>query len=243
MVGTLWLFSEGPMQLLVIEDNARIATLLQRGFAEQGHVVSICASGIEGERIAATGAWDVIVLDVGLPDRSGIHVCKNLRQSGVTTPILMLTVLATTGDKVRGFDAGADDYLTKPFEFEELTARLNALQRRGRSGDAAVLKYGDLEVDLASRTAARAGRRLALTRREFDLLTLFMRNPQRVLSRETIGTAVWDQNFDPRSNVVDVYVCTLRRKINEAATHALIRTIIGCGYALDEAAETEHDEP
>lgn len=230
------------MQLLVIEDNARIASLLQRGFAEHGHVVNICASGIEGERIAATGAWDVIVLDVGLPDRSGIHVCKNLRQSGVTTPILMLTVLASTGDKVRGLDAGADDYLTKPFEFEELSARLHALQRRGRVSEAAVLKYQDLEVDVARRVATRGGRRLALTRREFDLLTLFMRNPQRVLSRETIGTAVWDHNFDPRSNVVDVYVCTLRRKINEGASKGLIRTIIGCGYALDDAAAAEHEE-
>jgi DNA-binding response OmpR family regulator len=232
------------MQLLVIEDNDRIASLLQRGFTEQGHAVSVCASGIEGERMAATGAWDVIVLDVGLPDRSGINVCRNLRQSGVTTPILMLTVLASTGDKVRGLDAGADDYLTKPFEFEELTARLHALQRRGRVGDAATLKYDDLEIDLSRRTVTRGGQRLTLTRREFDLLTLFMRNPQRVLSRDSIGTAVWDHNFDPRSNVVDVYVCTLRRKINEQAKKPLIRTIIGCGYALDDApGGAERDQP
>lgn len=227
------------MKVLVIEDNSKIASLLQRGLSEAGHTAEVCNTGLEGQRLAQTGVFDAIVLDIGLPDRDGLKICRDLRHLGVSTPLLMLTVLSGVCDKVRGLDAGADDYLTKPFDIQELLARLKALKRRRHSSGDAVLKHADLVLDLAQRTVKRGRTSIQLTRREFDLLTLFMRNPRRVLSREIIGTGVWDHNFDQSSNVIDVFIHSLRRKINIGRSRPLIHSVQGVGYILEAPSPEE----
>jgi two-component system, OmpR family, copper resistance phosphate regulon response regulator CusR len=220
------------MQLLVIEDNPKMAGFVQQGFAEMGYGVEAAHSGHQGEEMAASKAYDAIILDVMLPDQDGVQVCRNLRRRGVKTPILMLTALATTADKVTGLDAGADDYLTKPFEFDELVARIRALLRRGQAQEASVLKFEDIEMDLAARKVTRASEKVKLTAKEFALLEYFLRNPDRVLSRTAIAEHVWDINFDPDSNVIDVYVSMLRRKIDKGFARPLIHTVVGTGYVL-----------
>lgn len=220
------------MRLLVIEDNAKMSSLLLQGLTEQGHAVDLAATGFDGEHMGATQTYDLIILDVMLPDQDGTLVCKNLRRRKVQTPILMLTALSTTSDKVMGLDAGADDYLTKPFEFAELVARVRALLRRGQSGEAAVLTFEDLELDLTKRKVTRGGQRIKLTAKEFALLEYFMRNPNRVLTRTLIAEHVWDMNFDHDSNVIDVYVSMVRRKVDKGFERPLIHTVIGAGYAL-----------
>ena len=189
-------------------------------------------SGREGEELAAGHPYDAVVLDVMLPDLDGLQICANLRRQRVATPILMLTALSTTGDKVKGLDAGADDYLTKPFELEELLARLRALLRRGKGQGATRLKFADLKLDLLTRRVTRSGMQIKLSSREFALLEYFMRNPDRVLSRTAIAEHVWDMNFDSDSNVIDVYVSMLRRKMDRGFEQRLIHTIIGSGYVL-----------
>ncbi|HOB75568.1 MAG TPA: response regulator transcription factor [Phycisphaerae bacterium] len=220
------------MRVLVIEDNPKIASLIEEGFKAQGYAVDKVESGHEGENKAAEQHYDTIILDIMLPDQDGVQVCRNLRRRGVSTPVLMLTALSTTLDKVAGLDAGADDYLTKPFEFDELLARVRALLRRGEAQEAAVLRFEDLEMDLVHRTVTRAGQKIKLTTKEFALLEYLMRNPERVLSRASIGEHVWDMDFDNDSNVIDVYISMLRRKIDRAFSHPLIHTVIGTGYVL-----------
>jgi len=220
------------MRLLVIEDNPKIAGFIRQGLTEQGHAVDVADRGHEGEEMAAAEPYDAIVLDLMLPDQDGVQVCRNLRRRGLNTPILMLTSLSTTADKVTGLDAGADDYLTKPFEFEELSARLRSLLRRGQAQEASVLRFEDLEMDLLSRKVTRGGRKIRLTAKEFALLEYLMRKPNRVLSRTMIGEHVWDMNFDGESNVIDVYVSMLRRKIDKGFDKPLIHTVIGSGYVL-----------
>lgn len=220
------------MRLLVIEDNPKIAGFIRQGLTEQGHAVDVADRGHEGEEMAAAESYDAIVLDIMLPDQDGVQVCKNLRRRGLKTPILMLTSLSTTADKVTGLDAGADDYLTKPFEFEELSARLRSLLRRGQAQEASVLRFEDIEIDLLSRKVTRAGQKIRLTTKEFALLEYFMRKPNRVLSRTVIGEHVWDMNFDSDSNVIDVYVSMLRRKVDKGFDKPLIHTVIGSGYVL-----------
>ncbi len=224
------------MQILVIEDNPRMARFIRQGLREQGYGVDVSPSARDGEERAAREPYDGIILDVMLPDADGIEVCRNLRRRGVTTPILMLTALSTTIDKVAGLDAGADDYLTKPFEFDELVARVRALLRRGQAQEAAVLKFEDVEVNLTTRKVSRGGERIRLTPREFALLEYFMRNPGRILSRTAIGEHVWDMYFDADSNVIDVYVSMLRRKIDKGFEKPLIHTVIGAGYMLSAEA-------
>lgn len=222
------------MRLLVIEDNPKMAAFITQGLAEQGYGVDAATDGYDGENRAAEGDYDAIILDVMLPDQDGLQVCKNLRRRGVKTPVLMLTALATTADKVTGLDAGADDYLTKPFEFDELVARVRALLRRGQAAEANVLRYGDLEMDLLSRKVTRGDEKIRLTAKEFALLEYFMRYPDRALSRTAIGEHVWDMNFDPDSNVIDVYVSMLRRKVDRGFDRPLLHTVIGVGYMLSE---------
>lgn len=222
------------MRLLVIEDNPKIAGFIRQGLTEQGHIIDVAERGHDGEEMAASERYDAIVLDVMLPDQDGIQVCKNLRRRGIKAPILILTSLATTADKVTGLDAGADDYLTKPFEFVELAARLRALLRRGQAQESAVLRFADIEMDLTRRKVTRGGAVIKLTAKEFALLEYFLRNPNRVLSRTAIGEHVWDMNFDSDSNVIDVYVSMLRRKIDKDFETRLIHTIIGSGYVLTE---------
>lgn len=220
------------MRLLLVEDNSKMAQIILRGLIETGYAVDVSDNGHEGEQMAASQSYDLVILDVMLPGQEGIQVCANMRRRKIKTPVLMLTALATTADKVKGLDAGADDYLTKPFEFDELLARIRALLRRGEAKEAGQLKFADLEIDLASHTVSRAGRRIRLTGKEFALLEYFMRNPNRVLTRTSIGEHVWDMNFDGDSNVIDVYVSMLRRKIDRGFDRRLLHTVIGAGYCL-----------
>lgn len=218
------------MQVLVIEDDASIAGVVRQGLSELGHDVDVAHDGGEGERFAREGDYDAIVLDLLLPGRSGIDVCRDLRRDGVTAPILMLTALSSTGDKVAGLEAGADDYLVKPFELEELVARLRALHRRVRGAEGSELRYDDLEISLLKRQVTRAGRRIRLTAREFSLLEYFMRHADRVLTRSAIGQAVWGTDLQYGGNVIEVYVSALRRKIDRGFARPLIHTLIGVGY-------------
>ena len=227
------------MRLLVIEDNPKMAALIQKGLTEQGYAVDVAHSGHDGEFMAAGEVYDAVILDLMLPDQDGLIVCRNLRRRGVHTPILMLTALSTTQDKVTGLDAGADDYLAKPFEFDELVARIRALLRRGQAREASALKFEDIELDLLKRTVTRAGQKIKLTAKEFALLEYFLRNPNRVLSRTAIGEHVWDMNFEPESNVIDVYVSMLRRRIDKGYDRQLIHTMIGAGYMLSTEPPTE----
>lgn len=218
------------MRVLIIEDNPKMATALQRGLREHGYAADICNSGLDGEEMAANDHYDVVLLDLMLPDRDGVQVCRNLRRRGAKTRIVMLTALSGTHDKVEGLDAGADDYLPKPFELDELLARMRAVVRRGEASEARFIRLEDLELDLYSRQAVRGGEKIELSNREFAMLEFLMRNPNRVLSRAQIGENVWDMNFEPTSNIVDVYISSLRKKIDRGHPRELIHTIKGAGY-------------
>lgn len=218
------------MRILVIEDNPKMAAAIERGLRENGYAVDVAHTGFEGEDVASTGAYDLVLLDLMLPDRDGVEVCRALRRRKVNTPVLMLTALSGTDDKVAGLDAGADDYLGKPFEFEELLARIRALLRRGEASEGRVLKYDDLELDLYTRKAKRDELEFELSNREYTLLEYLMRNPNRVLSRSQIAEKVWDMNFEPGSNVIDVYVSALRKKIDRGFERPLLHTVKGAGY-------------
>lgn len=220
------------MRVLVIEDDATIAGFVRQGLTELGYVVDVAGDGEHGATLARTGQHNLIILDVMLPGHSGVEVCRALRQEGLRTPILMLTALSSTGDKVAGLEAGADDYLVKPFEFDELAARLKALLRRGQAAEASVLRMADLELDLTKRQVMRGGKKIRLTAREFALLEYLLRHPNRVLTRTAIGQAVWDMDFAYGGNVIEVYISTLRRKIDRGFEPPLIHTVIGTGYML-----------
>ena len=220
------------MRLLVIEDDPTIAGFVRQGLEELGYVIDVAGDGRAGAAQATSGEYDLIILDIMLPGQSGIEVCRHLRQGGVATPILMLTALSSTGNKVEGLQSGADDYLVKPFDFEELAARVQALLRRGQATEASVLRFEDLEVDLLKRQVRRAGNKIHLTAKEFALLEYFLRRPNRVLTRTNIGQQVWDMNFEYSGNVIEVYVSTLRRKIDKGYDKPLIHTVIGAGYML-----------
>ncbi len=228
------------MRILIVEDNPKMATSVQKALQEHGFAVDVSLSGFEGEETAASGQYDVILLDRMLPDRDGKEVCRNLRRRKVATPVIMLTALGSTDEKVTGLDAGADDYLTKPFEFDELLARIRALLRRGEATESRHLKLNDLELDLYTRHAKRGTTQMELSNKEFALLEYLMRNPNRVLTRSQIGEKVWDMNFEPGSNVIDVYIAALRKKIDRGFDQPLIHTLKGAGYrfgVLDEPAE------
>lgn len=218
------------MRVLVIEDNPKMALSIQSAIQEAGHAVEISHSGFEGEDLAAGSPFDVIILDLMLPDRDGVEVCRNLRRRKVDTPIIMLTALGAVEDKIRGLDAGADDYLSKPFRFEELLARVRAVLRRGEATEGKVLRCDDLELDLYTRRAKRGDKFWDLSAREFSVLEYLMRSQNRVLSRSQIGERVWELDFEPTSNVVDVYISALRRKIDLNAARPLIHTIKNAGY-------------
>ncbi|MFN5944149.1 MAG: response regulator transcription factor [Phycisphaerae bacterium] len=218
------------MRALVIEDNPKMAEAIQRGLRENGYAVDVSHTGFEGEDIGALGNYDIILLDLMLPDRDGIEVCRNLRRRCVKSAILMLTALSSTQDKVAGLDAGADDYLPKPFEFEELLARIRALLRRGEASEGRFLECDGLKLDLYTRAVDRKGKKVELSNKEFALLEYLMRNPNRVLSRAQIAEKVWDMNFDHSSNVIDVYVSGLRKKVDRGFERELIHTMKGAGY-------------
>ena len=218
------------MRVLIVEDDAELARILADGFAEH-HVDSVLAADVEaGRQRAVLGAHDVIVLDVMLPGGSGFDLCAALRGRGLTTPILMLTARDAVDDRVRGLEAGADDYLTKPFAFRELLARVKALARRRPAIAPAVHRVADLEVDLASRRVTRSGRSITLTAKEFALLEFFVAHAGAVVDRAAITAHVWDENHDPFTNVLEVLIRRLRRKIDDAYDPKLIHTLRGAGY-------------
>ncbi len=220
------------MRLLVIEDEQKVANFIKQGLEEEGYAVDHAADGASGLQMALEGLHDVIVLDVMLPKLDGLSVLQQLRQETITTPVLLLTVRATIEDKVLGLDAGADDYLTKPFAFEEFVARVRALLRRRAETAPPVLRVADLTLDPARRVVSRGDQKIELTPREFALLDYFMRNPDRVLTRTMIANRVWDYSFDAATNVIDVYVNYLRKKIDTGHEPKLLHTVRGVGYVL-----------
>ena len=225
------------MRILVVEDQAKVAQFVKKGLSEVGYAVDVAETGAAAEAFVVENEYDLIVLDVMLPGQNGIDTARHLRADGYTGPILMLTALSTTKDKVNGLDAGADDYLTKPYSFDELLARVRALLRRQNpraSGQSSVLRYADLELDLLTRKAKRSQQEISLTAKEFSLLEYLLRNAERPLSRVQIAEHVWDVNFDTESNVIDVYINLLRKKIDNPFPQKLIQTVVGMGYVLRE---------
>jgi len=220
------------MRILVVEDEKKVAGFIRQGLEEEGYVVDIATDGEEGLAMALDRIHDLIILDIGLPKKDGLQVLKELQKQSVLSPVLLLTVRATIEDKVLGLDSGADDYLPKPFAFEELVARVRALLRRRPDIGPSLLKYADLTLDPARRAVFRGTEKIELTAKEFSLLEYFMRNPERVLTRTMILDHVWDYAFDPMTNVVDVYVNYLRNKIDVAPNPRLIHTVRGAGYVL-----------
>ncbi|HVA25284.1 MAG TPA: response regulator transcription factor [Chloroflexota bacterium] len=220
--------------ILVIEDDPRVARLVQRALVEDGYRVELAYDGHEGEAKANQLAPEVIVLDVMLPGQDGIAVCRHLRDRGVRTPVLMLTARDAIPDRVRGLDAGADDYLTKPFALDELLARIRALLRRPGSleGGAEVLQVGDLKLNLDSHEATRADQPIELTTKEYRLLAYLMRHAGRILTRGQIVDQVWGYDTSVKSNIVEIYICYLRDKIDRGFPRPLIRTVRGAGYML-----------
>ena len=221
------------MRILVVEDERKVATFIRQGLEEEGHAVEVAADGDAAlERVADGPPFDLVVLDVMLPKRDGLQVLRALRASRMQAPVLLLTARDAVTDKVAGLDAGADDYLVKPFAFEELLARVRALLRRGHGGAAPVLRLADLSLDPATRIVTRGRRRISLTAREYALLEYLLRNAGRVLTRPMITQHVWGMDFDPESNIVDVYVGYLRRKIDADGETRLVQTVRGAGYSL-----------
>ncbi len=223
------------MDVLLVEDDARVARLIERVLVEADHRVDVAYDGRTGLSQAAAGAYDLIVLDVLLPQMDGLEVCRRLRQRQVRTPILMLTARDTVPDRVRGLDAGADDYLIKPFALEELLARVRVFERRtGEEAGDETLHVGDLTLDLARHEARRAGRTVELTAKEFQLLAYLMRAPGRVLTKDQITDHVWGYDSEATSNVVEIYIHYLRDKIDRGFPRPLIRTVRGVGYTIKE---------
>jgi DNA-binding response OmpR family regulator len=220
------------MRLLVVEDEKKVASFLKRGLEEAGHVVDVAYTGADGEYLASLNAYDVLVLDCMLPDKDGRQVCRELRGKGNTTPVLLLTARDTDADVVIGFDSGADQYLTKPFDFDVLLARIRALGRRQKPSQLRELVVADLQLSPTSRRVQRAGRDIQVTTKEYVLLELLVRRAGQVISRTEIMEQVWDMHHDPTTNTVDVLIKHLRDKIDRDFEPKLIQTIRNVGYTL-----------
>jgi DNA-binding response OmpR family regulator len=220
------------VRILLVEDETEAATMLARGLRERSYAVDVAADGNEALQAAADNNYDLVILDVSLPGRSGLAVCRQLRADDAVMPILMLTARGTLGDRVSGLDAGADDYLVKPFELEELLARMRALLRRGPALQPAVLTVGDLAIDTRAQSVTRGGRTVDLTAKEFALLEFLARRSGQVVGRTDIAEHVWDASFDAFSNRIEVYIQRLRRKLDDGPGPRLIHTRRGVGYAL-----------
>jgi two-component system, OmpR family, copper resistance phosphate regulon response regulator CusR len=221
-------------RILVIEDEQKMSGLIQQSLIDQGHIVDAAFHPRKAQELVETTPYDLLLMDVMLPDLDGKELSRVIRARGFSGHILMLTALSTTHDKIQGLDAGADDYLTKPFELDELLARVRALLRR-RSEQLTTLTHNGLVMDLIARTVTREGVAIDLTTREFALLELFLKNAGVVLDRNTIAQQVWGSSFDPESNVIDVYVNHLRKKMDRGFTQKMIKTIVGHGYILSKS--------
>ncbi|GAB3636214.1 response regulator transcription factor [Hymenobacter arcticus] len=223
-------------KILLVEDEPKVSAFIRRGLEEEGYEVAVAYDGTFGQRLALEQEFDLLILDVILPGQSGLEVLKAVRAHNQELPILMLTALGTTQDKLLGFDGGADDYLVKPFDFVELLARVRALTRRRgqRAAKSNQLVLSDLTVDTAAKTVVRAGQPIKLTAREFNLLELLLRHQGRVLSRGEIAEHTWEDSVDAGSNVIDVYVNYLRNKVDKGFAKKLIHTVVGMGYVLRE---------
>lgn len=222
-------------QVCLIEDEQKVAAFICKGLEEEGYIVKTAGDGSAAQQLLQGEKFDLLILDVMLPDTSGIELCRRIREKDGATPILMLTALNQVHDKVSGLKAGADDYLVKPFHFSELLARIEALLRRNKNKeDEHLLVFDDLKLDTWSKTAERGGKQIALTAKEYTLLELFMRNPNKILSREYIAGKVWEIGFDTGTNFIDVYVNYLRKKIEKDFGSKLIHTVIGMGYILKQ---------
>jgi two-component system copper resistance phosphate regulon response regulator CusR len=226
------------MKILVVEDDRKVAGFVEQGLKEEGYVVDVARDGEEATMLAHINDYDAVLLDVVLPKKNGFQIAAELRREGRNTPILMLTSRDAPEDVVRGLDAGADDYLSKPFRFDELLARIRALHRRGGAERLDVLRYGAVTLDRLRHVATVDGRPLDLTPKEFQLLEFFLLHAEEVVRRTTLLEKVWDMHFDPESNVVDVHVGNLRRKLNRAAGEPLLATIRGVGFSLRHGGGT-----
>ncbi len=223
---------EGHVRVLVVEDEPGVSSFIRQGLTEAGYAVDIAADGEEGVAYALAAEYDLMVVDIMLPKRDGLSLLREIRSEGVKTPVLLLTARDAIDDRVKGLDAGADDYLVKPFAFQELLARIRALLRRPPLQTGSILRASDLEMDLTTRQVWRAGKAISLTPREFSLLEMLLRHPNQVLSRTQILEHVWNFNFYGSSKVVDVYIGYLRRKIDSGFASPLIHTVRGVGYVL-----------
>jgi len=222
------------MRLLIIEDEKKVADFIKRGLKEEGYSIDVAFDGEEGHFQASSNEYDAIILDLMLPKIDGISLCRKLRQEKITTPVLMLTAKDSVKDKVTGLDSGANDYLTKPFSFEELLARIRALLRKSETATPTKLQIVDLILDLLTHKVTRTGKEIILTNKEYALLEYLMRNPGSIVTRTMISEHVWDINFDTFTNVIDVYVNYLRNKIDKGHKKKLIHTVRGRGYTIRE---------
>jgi two-component system OmpR family response regulator len=220
------------VRVLVVEDEEKVSRFLRQALEEEGHTVDTAADGVEADTLVHVNPYDLILLDVQMPGKDGLQLAGEIRRAGLVTPILMLTSRDSTQDVVRGLNAGADDYLTKPFALDELLARVNALTRRHPGSATGVLRYADLELDRLKRTAKRGGKALDLSPREFRLLEYFLLNQERIAGRTTLLEQVWGMTFDPGTNVVEAHISNLRKKLEEGGHSRLIQTARGAGYVL-----------
>ncbi|GAB3891804.1 response regulator transcription factor [Larkinella knui] len=222
------------MKILLVEDEERLASFIRKGISAEGYEVEVAYDGRTGLSLFRRDSYDIIILDVNLPQMNGFEVCRLIRSENESVPVLMLTALDSLADKADGFNAGADDYLAKPFEFQELLLRLRALTRRSGSKPKQVVRLADLELNLDTKTVTRAGKRIDLTTREYALIEYLMLNKGKIISRVDISERVWSLNFDTTSNIIDVYISYLRKKIDKGFSPKLLHTIVGMGYVLRE---------
>lgn len=232
------IMNQSNARILVVEDEPRVASFIKRGLEETGFIIDIAYDGVVAGKMFEARDYDAVILDINLPLKNGIELCREIRKSNLKIPILMLTALGTTEDKITGLDSGADDYLVKPFEFRELLARIRSLLRRASSTEAGgkTLRFLDLEMNLDNYEVTRSGKKIELTQKEFALLEYLLRNKGRVLSRVDIAEKIWDITFDTGTNVIDVYVNFLRKKIDKDFSPKLIHTQTGVGYILKEGS-------
>ena len=231
------------MRVLLVEDNRRVSNSIRLSLIDDGYAVDTAFNGPDGQELAEMTPYDVIILDIMLPEKSGLEVCRELRRKRINTPILMLTARDAVEDRVAGLDSGADDYLVKPFAIEELRARLRALLRRESDDKSGQLVLGDLVLDPATHFVQRAGQPIELTAKEYALLEYFMRNPNRLITREMAESHIWSYDFQASSNVIDVYIRRLRSKIDAPFAEKLFETVRGAGYRLRANTETAKTRP